>query len=75
MFLNFIILYSALKNLLLRKDNSDFKRKVEEYDKSNPQTPKVDRKLLGAYGVSIVRYHDQKKNVPMMNKEILISLI
>ena len=54
-------LYTAMINLLLRKDNSEFLKKLEDYDNNNNQPSKMDPKIIGAYGVPIVNYHYEKK--------------
>ena len=65
---NYKFLYTAMKNLLLREDNSEFIKKVELYDQMNSKKAKMDPKVIGAYGVQIVNYHEQKKEIS--NQEI-----
>ena len=60
--LKYQYLYTAMKNLLLRKDNSEFVKKVEYYDNNNKEQSKMDPKMIGAFGVPIVNYHVQKKD-------------
>jgi hypothetical protein len=60
-------LYTGMKNLLLRKDNSEFLKMVENYDNEHQQEAKIDPMKIGAFGVPIVNYHEEKKE--MSNKE------
>lgn len=54
-------LYTAMKNLLLRKDNSEFLKMIEIYDNENQKEAKIDPMKIGAYGVPIVNYHEERK--------------
>lgn len=60
-------LYTAMKNLLLREDNSEYFQKIENHFNNNKPQNKMTPKIIGAFGVPIVNYHSQKKE--SANKE------